>query len=225
MSLTCLSPSANKPSGGVASPTSRVRMLASVLLFSLLSIVWALVAQPASATSRPAFARTTTQTHIYQAFSSSGTPTVRITSILRGSCWNESLAAGRNDAWRCMSGNDIFDPCFSSPKAQGVVLCIMSPWSATGVEIVLTKRLPSSFAGRPSTAGLPWAIQTFTGLKCEFATGATMVIGGRRANYGCNSNEWLWGAPSRSWEPWMIYAAVVDAKHLSKRVKIAVAWF
>jgi len=42
-----------------------------------------------------------------------------------------------------MSGNYIFDPCFSSPKAQGVVLCVVSPWSRSGVEIVLTKRLPN----------------------------------------------------------------------------------
>jgi hypothetical protein len=210
---------------GVVRLTSRARILASVLLISLLSIVWALVAQQASATSKPALARTTTQTHIYQAFSGSGRPSVRITSILRGSCWSDSLAAGRDDAWRCMSGNYIFDPCFSSPKAQGVVLCVVSPWNRSGVEIVLTKRLPNPYAGRPSTTGLPWAIQTFTGLKCELATGSTTAVGSRRANYGCNSNEWLWGAPLRSSEPWMIYAAAVDAKHLSKRVKIAVAWF
>ena len=205
--------------------TSRARILASVFLISLLSIVWALVAQPASATSKPALAGTTTQTHIYQAFSGSGRPTVRITSILRGSCWSSSLAAGRDDAWRCMSGNYIFDPCFSSPKAQGVVLCVVSPWSRSGVEIVLTKRLPNPYAGRPSTTGLPWAIQTSAGLRCGFVTGGTAALRGGRANYGCNSNEWLWGAPFRSSEPWMIYAAAVDAKRLSKRVKIAVAWF
>ena len=95
---------------------------------------------------------------------------MRITSILRGSCWSSSLAAGRDDAWRCMRGNYIFDPCFSSPKAQGVVLCVVSPWSKSGVEIVLTKRLPNPYAGRPSTTGLPWAIQTSAGLRCGFVT-------------------------------------------------------
>jgi hypothetical protein len=124
-----------------------------------------------------------------------------------------------------VSGNYIFDPCFNSPKAQGVVLCVVSPWSKSGVEIVLTKRLPKPYGGRPSTMGPPWAIQTFTGLRCGFVTGATTAIGDRRANYGCNSNEWLWGSPFRNSEPWTIYAAAVDAKHLSKRVKIAVAWF
>jgi len=196
-----------------------------VPLISLLSIVWALVAQPASATSKPALAGTTTQTHIYQAFSSSGRPTVRITSILRGSCWIGSLAAGRDDAWRCMSGNYIFDPCFSSSKAQGVVLCVESPWSTSGVEIVLTKRLPNPYAGRPSTTGLPWAIQTSTGLRCGFVTGGTAALRGGRANYGCDSNQWLWGSPFRSSKPWTIYIAPFNAKHLSKRVKIAVAWF
>lgn len=196
----------------------------SLLCAALLSLVAAL-AFPASATSEPAVARPATQTRIFEAFSGSGRPTVFIASIIRGSCWTSSLAEHRDDAWRCMSGNYIFDPCFSSAKAQGVVLCIVAPWASTAVEIVLTKPLPKPYGGRPSTAGLPWAIETATGLKCTMATGATTAIGNRRANYGCDANEWLWGAPLRGSEPWTIYAAPVTAKHLSKLVKIAVAWF
>jgi hypothetical protein len=167
-----------------------------------------------------------TKTHIYEAFTATGKAAIHITKTMDGSCYIGSFAAARDDAWRCLSGNDLYDPCFSSDRAKGIVLCVVAPWQRSGVKIKLTKPLPKPYAGKPSTSGLPWGIETTAGLKCVFATGGTTAIGGVRANYGCaTSKEWLWGSPSRKLQPWTIYIAPFDAKKLSTRAKIAVAWF
>ncbi len=164
-----------------------------------------------------------TETRIYEAFTASGKPAIHITKTLKGSCNSGSFVADRDDAWRCDNG---YDPCFSSHKAKGFVLCPSVPWQRSGVEIKLTKPLPKPHAGKPSTAGLPWGIETTAGLKCVFATGGTAAIHGVRANYGCTTgNDWLWGSPARKSQPWTIYIAPFDAKKLSARAKIAIAWF
>ena len=36
----------------------------------------------------------------------------KVSSKMHGSCWIESLASSRPDAWRCSSANRIYDPCF-----------------------------------------------------------------------------------------------------------------
>lgn len=167
-----------------------------------------------------------TQTQIYEAFTRSGRAAIHVTKTIRGHCWSASLAADRNDAWRCMSGNDIFDPCFSSHKARAIVLCPEAPWVKIGIRMKLTKSLPKTHAGAPSTSGLPWGIKTTGGIKCSMATGATAAVHGIRANYYCyKSAKWLWGSPSRKSQPWTIYIAPLSAKKLSARVEIALAWF
>ena len=170
-----------------------------------------------------------TQLSIYEPFTPAGAPTVRVTSTIRGNCWTGSSAAAREDAWRCMSGNFIYDPCFSSTGVRGIVLCpATGPWSSAAIEIKLTRRLPSKYGnkGKPSTKGLPWALLTASGWKCRLDTGATAVVDGRRANYACTgTKDWLWGAPTRQSEPWRIYVAPVSAKKLSRTASIRAAWF
>ncbi|HUA45797.1 MAG TPA: hypothetical protein VMA77_11245 [Solirubrobacteraceae bacterium] len=170
-----------------------------------------------------------TQTSIYSPFAASGQPAAHVVSTVRGHCWTGSLAVNHQDAWRCLSGNFIYDPCFSSAAAAGIVLCPASgPWGSSAIEIKLTQRLPSKFGnkGGPSTSGVPWALVTLAGWKCKLATGATTVIDGERQNYFCTgTKDALWGAPSRASEPWRIYAAPNGATKLSRRVEIKSAWF
>jgi hypothetical protein len=193
-----------------------------VAAVSLGMLVAALTACPALASA------TRTRAVVYGAFTSSGAPAYSVARSLRGSCFSGAQSVNRHDAWRCISGNALFDPCFSSTKAHGIVLCPSTPFSSSVIELKLTKRLPSGMAdkGNPSTSGLPWAIETTTGLKCVMDTGATNVIGTTRANYSCNRGTgWLWGDPARRTEPWTIRIAPLSAKRLSQRVRIAQAWF
>jgi hypothetical protein len=196
----------------------------AVLACAAALIPVAALAATASPTATAGGSRT--KTIIYRAFAASGKPAIHVTKTVRGFCWEGSLAAARDDAWRCLSGNGIYDPCFSSGKARGIVLCVPEPWKKSGVKIKLTRPLPKPYAGKPSTNGLPWGIETTSGLRCVAATGATAAIGHVRANYGCLTGEdWLWGSPSRKSEPWTIYIAPLNARKLSARVKVAIAWF
>ena len=169
---------------------------------------------------------TRTRTHIYEAFTASGAPAVHVKSTVRGECNGGSAATDRDDAWRCFSGNDVYDPCFSSSKAKGIVLCPTGPGSSSAVKIKLTARLSDGNRGKPSKSGAPWAVETTSGTKCELNTGATTIVDHRRANYFCeHSTSVLWGSPSRESEPWTIYSAPATATKLTRKVKISVAWF
>ena len=192
-----------------------VRALAIVTPAVLLSLAGGAAAKP-------------TTTHIYRAFHRDGTPALHVTRTLRGSCFTGSIAAFRDDAWRCMSGNSLLDPCFSSTTARGIVLCPIGPWSSSAVKLGLTRGLPRSQAdkARPSTSGHPWGIRTGSGWKCEFNTGTGNLIGSRASTYFCRgTTNWLWGLPNRGSQPWTIFAAPLNAKVLSRRVSVTDAWF
>jgi hypothetical protein len=124
-----------------------------------------------------------------------------ITSTVHGSCWIGSLASTRPDAWRCMAGNFIHDPCFSNPtKIQ--VACPPDPFAKAVLLIDLNKGLPS----HGSSSGLsPWAMRLANGAKCIFVTGATGVVAGMRLNYECDPKGWVLGDLDRSSQPWRVF--------------------
>jgi hypothetical protein len=168
---------------------------------------------------------TPTRAIIYQAFASTGKPAVHVTTTSRGHCAGGSAATSRSDAWRCFAGNFVYDPCFSSSKAPGIVLCPVAPWTASATEVKLTARLSGANTGKPSTSGHPWALATPSD-KCVLATGATRILDHLRANYYCQTTKnVLWGFPSRKSEPWTIYSAPGTASKLTRKVAIRVAWF
>lgn len=173
--------------------------------------------------SSVAHARTHTTATVYQAFSYHGViiPQVRVES---GYCGTSSNVTRRWDAWRCAVGNNVYDPCFSSPLAFGLVVCPI-PWADTGIEITLTRPLPKSTrTAVPSLAMQPWALQTASGAQCARGSGASAVVHGKRLNYSCGTNAGLWGFPNRASEPWTILSAPLNARVLSHRVAIVYAW-
>jgi hypothetical protein len=127
-----------------------------------------------------------------------------------------------------MTGNYIYDPCFSSPRTNKLVLCPVEPWRNKGIKLRLTRPLPSSLANRGSLSlrDQPWALELYDGRKCVFAGGASSVLAGRRLNYFCahGGSVGLWGFPDRSTQPWTIYSAPYAAMTLSERVAIHNAW-
>ncbi len=165
---------------------------------------------------------------VYGPFSASGRVLMSVKSTKSGYCWTSSETTPRRDAWRCLIGNNIYDPCFSSAAKTGVVLCPTAPWSNAGIEIKLTTKLPTSAAnhGGLSLSNPPWALQLTGGHDCLFSGGATAAIGGRRLNYFCSglSSAGLWGYPDRNVEPWTIYEAPASAKRLTTTVTIRRAW-
>lgn len=166
-----------------------------------------------------------TRATVFQAFNNAGKPGFR-TRTVKGYCWTGSIAADRSDAWRCFVGNYIHDPCFSSAHDPGYVACPNASLKK-GILIKLTKKLPRKYANhrQASLKDRPWLIQTVTGRRWLFATGATATIGKRRANYfRRGSQAALWGLPDRLVEPWTIYWAPLSAKQLTQRIGIRHAW-
>lgn len=191
-----------------------------------LSLSAAIIAALASAGTSLAARQVTTAT-IYHVYRANGISTIH-THPRRGYCFSGSSTAARGDAWRCITGNELDDPCFSTSIGAPSVICPAAPWQNTGVEIRLTKPLPSRYANHevPSLHSQPWALELYDGQRCLLASGASTTVEGRRLNYFCpiNSHLGLWGFPSRSTEPWTILAAPFTAKQLNQRATIRHAW-
>lgn len=108
-----------------------------------------------------------------------------------GRCWTDSIAAAyRPDAWRCMEGNIIHDPCFSLPARQAVV-CDANPAARkNGFLLQLTEPLPH-FAnhGIPIPPNWAWLVELGDGTTCSPFTGTSPFISGEVGDYGCTSKK------------------------------------
>jgi hypothetical protein len=176
--------------------------------------------------SGSAYAQNTTTATIFKAFTSHGSVTLHARSKA-GYCWSGAITTPRRDAWRCLVGNRIYDPCFSSAHAVGLVLCVEAPSLKTGVKIRLTKPLPRARGNHsaPSLRLEPWAIELEDGRRCQFDSGGSAVVEGKRSNYFCvTGSEELWGFPDRGSEPWTILTAPERATKLTKLAGVRHAW-
>lgn len=94
---------------------------------------------------------------------------MQATARQNGHCWTASIASQRSDAYRCMAGNSIYDPCFSiSSKA---VACPTDAAANRGIVIALTQPLPQSAQTRNA-----WQMQLVSGAQCNRGTG-TIIPG------------------------------------------------
>ena len=102
-----------------------------------------------------------------------------------GSCWTRSIAADRPGAWRCMIGNEIYDPCFQVPPLEKEVVCDANPvLGKSGFVMKLTKPFPESKAP-PAAWPSPWIMQLADGSVCEPFTGTRPAINGEPATWSC----------------------------------------
>ena len=147
-------------------------------------------------------------------------------STVSGSCWTGSIASSRSDAWRCMVGNDIIDPCYVSRLSGDHVAVCGGPFSSRVTIIKLTAPLSSSEANPPNGArGDPPAIELGDGARCEMLTGGTSEIDGMRLNYGCEGNaESVYGDPIRSAPLWKVHVLTTGGSKM-RLVNVRVAWY
>ena len=111
-----------------------------------------------------------------------------------GNCWTESLASGQADAWRCMVGNSIYDPCFTIDGETGAVACGASPTGDPyAFRVKLTQPLPERTA---PASDRPWTVELADGVVCGYLTGASTGVDGERANYGCTDGWFILGDPT-----------------------------
>jgi hypothetical protein len=103
-----------------------------------------------------------------------------------GRCWTGSIAAGgRTDAWRCMAGNMISDPCFEVPARKDIVVCGANPVSGErGFVVKLTEPLPAAEQAAGSDPS-PWQFELADGAVCAPFTGTMPSINHEPARYSC----------------------------------------
>jgi hypothetical protein len=158
-----------------------------------------MLSQPSAA------AATTTKVILFSPWSFSGLRhSLSVTETTRGACWIASLSSGRPDAWRCMAGNEIHDPCFSGSPNADTVACVSGPFSHEVVLMRLTKPLPPP-NGESNMARPPWALKLANGATCGFVNGATGTVAGMRLNYSCSNKAWVIGEPERSSGVWRVF--------------------
>jgi len=106
-----------------------------------------------------------------------------------GKCWTNSVAQPfRTDAFRCMVGEEIFDPCFSTANADEV-FCQMNPLKDESFVIKLTETLPVLTLPDNVQKNWGWFIVLKDGTYCSPFTGTRQVIQGKVAYFGCESKN------------------------------------
>lgn len=132
---------------------------------------------------------------------------IQVAVRVTGSCWEQSEASNRADAYRCMENNIIVDPCFANPwtvfgQASPSVACpFPKPNSITVIR--LTGPLPQRISPAGTTSNV-WLIVLPDGESCPLITAGTISPGGLRLNYQCPSGG-LYGDPQRAGEIWKIF--------------------
>jgi len=106
-----------------------------------------------------------------------------------GECWTDSIAVSRSGGWRCMVGNEIYDPCFSNAGLPGAVICDANPAKGSaGFILKLTKPLPKPSSQGP-THPRPWLVQLADKTTCEIQTGTIALVAGLEVPYGCSDSQ------------------------------------
>ena len=139
----------------------------------------------------------------FRAFNANGALIgLRAGPTLKGSCFSGSIGLPRPDAWRCMVGNEILDPCLQSPKGtRSGLVCVVGD---KGVRLRLMKTLPRAFRNRPETSFFAWRLALANGDVCQRFTGtAAGVIQGHGLVYGCTSGGTT-TEPTRSPRGWKV---------------------
>ena len=109
-----------------------------------------------------------------------------------GSCWTNSTIIQRSDAWRCMIGNEIFDPCYTT-QDKTTIVCDSKPdiEKPTGFVLKLTKSLPTpDISNDPSSSAS--MIELEDGTICDSisgASGATDGVRTERISYSCRMSS------------------------------------
>lgn len=110
-----------------------------------------------------------------------------------GSCWVNSIAVMRADAWRCSIKNQIYDPCFSGVDFPGWIVCDADPSkNAQGFWVKLIKPLPSREKIKPPLINI-WMLKLTDGSVCQPFTGTLPFIPEKKRvtviSYGCSSSS------------------------------------
>jgi len=153
-------------------------------------------------------------------------PTTIPAETQTGSCFASAIGLGREDAYRCMVDNQIYDPCFAVDDAPTVVCGANPATGETGFVLQLTEPLPAPDLGQVS---MPWLVELADGQVCGLMTGTVLGVDDRIAPYGCPDRSYLF-EDFQQGEVWMAEKAVFGVNEngyfveQSEMVPISVVW-
>jgi len=152
---------------------------------------------------------------------------VAVSERASGRCFAGSLSSGgRPDAWRCNSGDRIYDPCFEGTQDERtVLLCVDTPWAEQRLLLTPNQPLPRGEANPANLTGsLPWALELANGARCELLSGATSVSAGLRVNYWCDGETSVIGDIDRQQPQWQVFFVPAEGT-AAERIGVTAAWY
>lgn len=169
-----------------------------------------------------------TQQLVFQPWKTTGaeglSSNVRVISRVTGYCWRHSNVTNRPDAYRCVYGNVLPDPCISNPyegsESRQVACAYPDPSSV--VLISLTKPLPGS-SGIVKALSAPWFLVLDDGEKCMAFSGGTTPVAGLSEHYSCG-NAGLYGDIRDTGPKWTIFELKAGVPEMAL-VSISMAYF
>ncbi len=94
-------------------------------------------------------------------------PKLQFGGQAQGHCWTSSNILPRRFAWRCMIGNNIYDPCFSPTATANWVACGVDPLNdGTGAAIRVTLTEPLQPDYYYDDTPVAWYVQLNDGTMC-----------------------------------------------------------
>lgn len=122
-------------------------------------------------------------------FGPDGAPTAGVAAHRSGKCFTTSIMVSTRDAYRCLAGNMLLDPCFALTHNARTLYCYSAPWSKA-TRLHLTKSLARTVgATKPLRVSLPWAIRLSGGVRCIESGGTTDVVRHIPLSYQCRTGS------------------------------------
>jgi hypothetical protein len=155
-------------------------------------------------------------------------PPAATSQTIEGGCFAGSVAVQRPNGWRCISGNQIYDPCFGDAGSVQVI-CVKNPLQPDdAVTMTLSEPLDGSMANEDNENSA-WFVETRDGLDCGLLQGATAPVNGERLNYGCGNNVYLIGdlQPGTVWTARQVTVASIPEPSTpvpEQKVELARVW-
>jgi hypothetical protein len=125
------------------------------------------------------------------------------------------------NAWRCISDNGIYDPCFAPIGKSDVteLACSVSPYLKDDVYLLeINQPIPTNSARAKHTGLWPLVLVLQNGDQCEVIQGTAIRAG---FNYGCNDGNAT--NPSTASEPWTV-TYLPNGSNTSVTMTVTTVW-
>jgi hypothetical protein len=134
-----------------------------------------------------------------------------VKKIVSGECFAPSQLIVREDAWRCMAENKVYDPCFVKwvgKKTEAV--CPQSPWMSDSVQIEVTAPLNNEHhKSLDMSQNFPWAVELANGEHCQ-AVESKEEFDSMPIRYRCSNQNVLIGYLQRCKPVWSMLEKTPD---------------